>query len=229
MRNHKIDLGVVREVARGLGELKNEVIFVGGAIVSLYADDPAADEIRPTQDVDMTIEITNYVGWVDWEEKLREKGIFPDRERPNICSYKLGDIPLDIMPSEATGIGPANRWYAYGFEDNFWENIDEEAIRIFSAPCFLATKFEAFNSRGKDYRTSHDFEDIIFIIDNRTDLVQEIENCHPDVRKFLREELQKLMASPYADEYLEAQIHPLIVEERLPIIKEKIVRILTLK
>ena len=52
MKNRTIDLGVVSEIARALGDLNDFVVFVGGAIVSIYADDPAADEIRPTQDVD---------------------------------------------------------------------------------------------------------------------------------------------------------------------------------
>ncbi len=37
---------------------------------------------------------------------------------------------------------------------------------------FLATKFEAFKDRGGDYRTSHDFEDIVYVLDNRTTIVE---------------------------------------------------------
>lgn len=32
-----------------------------------------------------------------------------------------------------------------------------EGIQILSAPCYLAIKFEAFNGRETNYRTSHDF------------------------------------------------------------------------
>jgi len=38
-------------VAGGLEELKEEVVFVGGAVTELYADDPASSDIRPTLDV----------------------------------------------------------------------------------------------------------------------------------------------------------------------------------
>ena len=31
--------------------------FVGGAVISIYADDPAADKVRPTQDVDLTLKL----------------------------------------------------------------------------------------------------------------------------------------------------------------------------
>ena len=54
MRNRIINLGVVAEIAQALGDLNESVVFVGGAVISIYADDPAADEVRPTQDVDLT-------------------------------------------------------------------------------------------------------------------------------------------------------------------------------
>jgi hypothetical protein len=39
-------------IAGGLRDLLDEVVFVGGATVALYATDPAAPETRPTDDVD---------------------------------------------------------------------------------------------------------------------------------------------------------------------------------
>ena len=54
----------------------------------------------------------------------------------------------------------------------------------------MATKFEAFNSRGKDYRTSHDIEDIIYIIDNRTTIVEEIAKADGWISGFLKAEIQ---------------------------------------
>jgi len=68
MENKVINLNVVAEVAKGLQELNDKVVFVGGAVVSLYTDDPAADEIRPTADVDFTVNITNITSLTNWEE-----------------------------------------------------------------------------------------------------------------------------------------------------------------
>lgn len=39
------------------------MVFVGGAVVSLYTDDPAADEIRPTSDIDLTVMLMSYGEW----------------------------------------------------------------------------------------------------------------------------------------------------------------------
>lgn len=35
-------------IAAGLGDLCRDVVFVGGSVAELYADDPAAPDIRPT-------------------------------------------------------------------------------------------------------------------------------------------------------------------------------------
>lgn len=43
-------------IAAGLGDLCRDVVFVGGSVAELYADDQAATDIRPTMDVDCVIE-----------------------------------------------------------------------------------------------------------------------------------------------------------------------------
>ena len=60
MENRKINLHTVAEVAKGLKDLNEKMVFVGGATISLYTDDEAADEVRPTADIDLTIQITGY-------------------------------------------------------------------------------------------------------------------------------------------------------------------------
>jgi hypothetical protein len=70
LENKIIKIGIVAEVAEALGELKKDIVFVGGAVVSLYTDDPAADEIRPTKDIDMTLNIVNLNHWQQINEKL---------------------------------------------------------------------------------------------------------------------------------------------------------------
>lgn len=228
MENKIINIATVAEIANALQELKDQMVFVGGAVVSLYTDDPSADEIRPTGDVDLTINLLNYADWAQMQERLTELGFSPDPNGQAICSYLYEEISVDIMPSEDGPIGPANRWYKVGF-DNLWtENIEGTEVRILSAPCFLATKFEAFHDRGGDYRTSHDFEDIIYVLDNRTTIVEEIKNDNDEIRQFLIEELKTVYSSPYFEEFITAQVHPLIIADRLPIIKDKIEHIIAI-
>lgn len=226
MENKVINISVVAEVAAALKEVKEEMVFVGGAVVSLYTDDPAADEIRPTQDIDLTLNIINLHHWEQVQEKLGDLGFYPDPFGHAICSYKYRNIPVDIMASEDGPLGPANRWYKIGFQGLWTAKAKDQEIKILSAPCYLATKFEAFNSRGTDYRTSHDIEDIIYVLDNRTTIVEEIMVTDLRIQEFLKEQLQRIINIGLLQEVLMAHIHPLMLEERMPITEEKITYIL---
>lgn len=226
MKNRTINLGVVAEIANALGELNRSVVFVGGAVVSVYADDAAADEVRPTQDIDLTLKLFD-INEQDLDKQLAERGFHPDIHGHAICSYKYKDIAVDIMASTDTMRGPTNRWYAIGFDTLLEITVKDTVIQILSAPFYLATKFEAFNHRGQDdYRTSHDFEDIIYVLDNRTTIVEEIRQADDEVKKFLCKELDKVINSPYLEEILSAHLHPFIIEERYPMLLEKISQII---
>lgn len=188
MKNRSINLGVVAEIANALGDLNESIVFVGGAVVSVYADDDAAGEVRPTQDIDLTLKLFD-INQQDLDKQLAERGFHPDIHGHAICSYKYKDIAVDVMASVDSMRGPTNRWYTIGFDSLQEVTIKGETIQILSAPCYLATKFEAYSQRGEDdYRTSHDFEDIIYVLDNRTMIVEEIKQSNDKVKKFLREE-----------------------------------------
>lgn len=227
MENRAINIQTIVEVAKGLKELLPQMVFIGGAIISLYTDDSAAEEIRPTGDVDLTVQLSGFAGWVKMQERLYELGFSPDPNGHAICSYLFHNISVDIMPSKDGPIGVSNRWYSPGFMYLKTVVVEDVSIQLLSAPYFLASKFEAFNSRGGDYRTSHDFEDIIYVIDNRIHIVEEIKNADETVKIFLQNEFQKIYNSPYYDEIILAQIHPLIVDERFPVVSGKIMQIIS--
>lgn len=69
---------ILQTVANGLGDLIDEVVFVGGAVAELYADDPASSDIRPTHDVDCTIELSSYREYTELEDELKTKGFAND-------------------------------------------------------------------------------------------------------------------------------------------------------
>ncbi|MBW8324207.1 MAG: hypothetical protein K0M50_05535 [Prolixibacteraceae bacterium] len=46
------------------------MVFIGGAVVSLYANDPVADETSPTSDIGITINLMNFGNWVRMLERL---------------------------------------------------------------------------------------------------------------------------------------------------------------
>lgn len=51
-----------------LGDLKDKVVFVGGAVVSLYAE-RQWDEVRETDDVDILVEVYTHHQYADLEKK----------------------------------------------------------------------------------------------------------------------------------------------------------------
>ncbi len=48
----------IKAVAKALDDLNKKIVFVGGATISLYPDRQVF-EVRPTDDVDVIIEILN--------------------------------------------------------------------------------------------------------------------------------------------------------------------------
>ena len=59
LKNTLINLEATKQVAVALGTLNENVVYVGGAMVSLYIDDPAAEDVRPTKD--MSKNLRNFV------------------------------------------------------------------------------------------------------------------------------------------------------------------------
>lgn len=134
----------IKAVYEALEELAPEVVFVGGAVVSLYADRPAV-ETRPTDDVDILVELMNYSGYAAIEEKLRLKGFVNDLESGVICRYRIHGITVDVMPTGENILGFSNRWYAEGFNNAMVFNIDKEhSIRIFQPAGSLLLNWKLF-------------------------------------------------------------------------------------
>lgn len=56
---------------------------------------------------------------------------------------------------------------------------------------FLATKLEAFKSRGYvDPRQSHDFEDIVYVLENRNSIWFELANGGESVKSYSWQNLE---------------------------------------
>jgi hypothetical protein len=70
MKNKQTSISRIRIVARALEDLAEKTVFVGGATVSLYASDSAAFESRPTDDVDVVVEIVSYSEFIQFEKKI---------------------------------------------------------------------------------------------------------------------------------------------------------------
>ena len=100
MNRNDPNVAMLELVAESLGEaLREQLVFVGGAIAGVLITDPAMPEIRPTQDVDV---VCSVVGRADDQRlgmQLRKQG-FQEDERPEapLCRWRIGEVALDVMP-----------------------------------------------------------------------------------------------------------------------------------
>lgn len=197
LKNTLINRLATKKIARALGELNDRVVYVGGAVVSLYIDDTSAEDVRPTKDIDITFEIANVGELETLRKELVEKGFSQSAEDDVVCRFRYEDIKVDVMSTKAVAWAPANPWFASGFKDLISFNIDEALIKCLSLPYYLATKFTAFYNRGsKDPRTSQDFEDIVYLLNYVSTLKKQVSKANDEVKEYLIRCFEDILNDP---------------------------------
>jgi len=185
-QNPNIDI-VTRAVVQ-LGELIDEMVFLGGCATGLLITDQAAPPIRQTIDVDTIVQVSSRAEYYQLSDALREKGFREDTsENAPTCRWRGNAVILDVMPTDASILGFANRWYVSAMEHAVEIDLPSgHSVRMVSAPYFLITKLEAFDGRGEgDYQMSHDIEDIVAVLDGRVEIVTDVENADQELRREL--------------------------------------------
>jgi predicted nucleotidyltransferase len=214
----------VRVVAARLGELRDRVVFVGGAIRGLLITDPGAAPERPTDDVDVVVEVTSAAGLYALGDELRAIG-FREDTSPGapICRWLVDGVKVDVMPTEGSVLGFRNRWYAEAMAHAGDVDVGDRRIRVIGAPHFCATKLEAFGDRGRGDLYHHDLEDVVAIVDGRAELRDELIAAPDGVRRFVASQLHSLLAR---DEFLAALPGHLpgdvASQGRLPVVLERL-------
>ena len=220
------NIELIELVAKGLEELKDEVVFLGGMVTFMYADDVFLSEIRPTKDVDCIVQVHSKMAYADLEEKLRKKGFKNDiySEKPLICRFLYKGIIVDVMPTHSDILGFSNKWYKTGFENRvLYKLTTETTIYILPVEYYLATKFEALLGRGgTDLRVSHDFEDIIYIVQNNANLVSTVQTINLEVQSYLKEQFKRVLEDKNHRESVESVMSYGSLTEEIEFILEKI-------
>lgn len=97
-------------VARALGELTDEVVFVGGMIRELLITDPAAGPARPTRDVDCIVNAAPRAEYYQLADRLRARGFAEcTDERAPLRRWTVTGVPVDVMPVDPECRSPARR------------------------------------------------------------------------------------------------------------------------
>jgi predicted nucleotidyltransferase len=200
MRRDRTNLENLRVIAAALGDLRERVVFVGGATAALLISDPAAESVRATKDVDAIVDVDGLPQYQRIERELAQRGFRHDVESGIVCRWIHGEsgVVFDLMPVDAAVLGFSNPWYAQAVATA--ERLllgDDVEIRLVAAPAFVATKLAAFADRGNgDILASHDVEDVLNIVDGRPELSRELENAPPALRDAVREAFSNLLRHP---------------------------------
>jgi len=216
------NLPLLEDAVRKLAPFLDEIVFVGGVTLGLLITDKAAAPIRGTNDVDVIAEIVTYADYIAFSERLREAHFTEDEgEKPLTCRWHNGALTVDVLALNEEVLGFSNIWYESALRHAFRVTLPGgQSIRVITAPFFLGTKIEAFRGRGKmDFQASHDLEDFVAVIEGRDTLLREIAESPLDLRHYLAEAAEMLLAEP---RFLDVLPGFVLDNERVPLIQERL-------
>lgn len=187
---------MVNICARGLKDKLEEVVFVGGSVMELYINDPAVNKPRATVDVDVVVEIVTRVKYNFFENELRNLGFVNDIDG-HIGRFSFEGVQIDVIATNPDVAGFTNIWYEKGYKSNFKVDLGVYKIKIFPLEYYIASKFEAYKSRGTGSPiSSHDLEDIIYLFDGIEAIEECLKNSEKVVKEYLRKEIETLLLIP---------------------------------
>lgn len=199
MRANDPNLPHLRRIAEALGDLREQLVFVGGSVAGLLLTDPLAEGVRATLDVDAVVD-AGRAAFYRLEETVAARGFVRDSSSDVICRWvhRESGVLFDLMPVDAEVLGFTNRWYPYAVQTAEPVELAEGVtIRLVTAVAFVATKLEAFVSRGRgDFVSSHDLEDVLNVVDGREQLVSELAAAPTPLREAVAAVFAGLLAHP---------------------------------
>ena len=200
MRRPDPNLPHLEVIARALGDLCEQVVFVGGSTAGLLLTDPLAEGVRHTLDIDAIVQAHSLSQYYRLEAQLEARGFIRDTGSEVICRWRhrASDVVFDLMPTDASVLGFTNPWYDEAIATaQVVELAGGLRIRLIAAPAFVATKLEAFLSRGRgDVLSSHDLEDVLNVVDGRPELADELATASPALRQAVASIVGQLLSNP---------------------------------
>lgn len=176
-------------LAESLGTLKDRVVFSGGMLTAFYATDAWAHGHRSMGELECILNAPTMAEFLTWDRELRERGFHPKYDpNPPVIEWEYKGIGLEVYPSRPEIVRHKNRW----FEEGVFHAIKHPlpsgiCIRIMSAPYFLASRIESFLHHSDFYiRHNKDFEDIVFLLNNRPELLDEVAHSFHEVRAYIQ-------------------------------------------
>jgi predicted nucleotidyltransferase len=202
-------LARIASVARALGKLSPNVVFIGGAIAPLLQTERVIPSVRPTSDVDAVIATTHYADYERIEGELRTLQFKQDTTANHAHRWIAPDgTPFDLVPAGSHLGATANPWDQLAIETAVEATLEGGiVIRHASAPGFLALKWAAFRDRGIEAPfASSDLEDILALLVSRKPIVDEVRLAPSQIRQEVVEGLKWLTKSPDKEDLIAAHL-----------------------
>ncbi len=226
----RANLKMLQFIAKQLGILRDQVVFLGGCTTTLFITDTASPDVRYTFDVDCIVDVISLNEYHQFEKKLLAQGFKKSMHDEVVCRWRYDDVILDVMPTDEKILGFGNRWYKSAIENSLHHILSDDLhIKVVTAPYFLATKLEAFKTRGNiDFLASHDFEDIVSVIDGRLELIAEIKQSNHALRQYLAKSFHAIYNNRFFQDALPGHFMPYgnIADERIELLIKKIEHII---
>ena len=212
-------------IARALGDLCEQVVFVGGSTAGLLLTDPLAEGVRHTLDIDAIVQAHSLSQYYRLEAQLEARGFIRDTGSEVICRWRhrASDVVFDLMPTDASVLGFTNPWYDEAIATaQVVELAGGLRIRLIAAPAFVATQLEAFLSRGRgDVLSSHELEDVLNVVDGRPELADELATASPALRQAVASIVGQLLSNP---DFINALPGLVADPDRAGVIRERLQR-----
>lgn len=209
MRRHPV-LERLAAVARDLGDVRERVVFIGGAVLPLLQTRAPFAQARPTSDVDAVALIDGYAAEGRLADALRARGFIQRPGDPHMHRwYGPSGVPFDLVPVADHAGASGNPWDVVAARTAVEAELEPGlVVRHAAAPALLALKWAAHADRGQhDLMASHDLEDICALIASRPDLIAECAAAEPATRAFLAHSARAFLATPFADDALAGHLN----------------------
>jgi len=120
------NLALLIGMARAMGPLCDQVVFVGGCATGLLIDNASLMDVRPTEDVDAIVEVATLAGYHRLAGQLALRG-FKQTMADNTPPFRWywNRLQLDLVPLDEKVLGFANPWYRAGFDAAVLAQVDD--------------------------------------------------------------------------------------------------------
>lgn len=181
-------------VAEKLGPFKDEVVFLGGAVMPFLLTEPSIPITRFTKDIDIIFDPNTREELFEFEDELRELG-FKKNYNAAVCQWVIDNVRIDVLPTDPGVIGFDNRWCEESEQSAIRVDIGNGIfINVVPGHCFLGLKLCAFLRRGRgNYIESYDIADLLLVIGGRDEIEQEVLiQASTELKEFIIGELKNI-------------------------------------